>query len=67
MREAFLNGWQAHRIGVGSDCNPYHEKTQGWSHNQWIMGWCARFDAIKHGGSRALDQEDGCTGGQTCE
>ena len=45
----YQDGWAAHENGVACDDNPYNEKTQQASHNQWMKGWCARFSAIKHG------------------
>lgn len=46
----YLDGWDAHRNGIQDpDSNPYHEKLQPRSHLAWLSGWCARFDAIKHG------------------
>jgi hypothetical protein len=47
--EAFLNGWHAHRVSVASsDDNPYDDTRQSYSFNQWVEGWCARHDAVKH-------------------
>lgn len=46
---AYLDGWHSHRLGGEVDNNPYDEKRQAYSHNQWLSGWCARFSAIKHG------------------
>lgn len=57
--EAYLNGWHAHKAGLVSGDNPYDEAKQFYSDNQWVSGWCARFDAIKHGYSLSLDLETG--------
>lgn len=48
--ESYLNGWMAHKNGVNySNYNPYNEKNQAISHDQWHSGWVDRFNAIKHG------------------
>ncbi len=57
--EAYLNGWHAHKNGEVSGLNPYLEGIQEYSNNQWISGWCARFEAIKHEKSLELDLETG--------
>lgn len=59
--EAYLNGWHAHGNGIETEANPYNENYQQYSHNQWLSGWCSRFDAIKHGKDLSLDDETGFT------
>jgi len=45
----FLDGWHSHRLhGSPMPENPYSEDKQPFSHHQYIAGWCARLDAIKH-------------------
>lgn len=54
---AFLDGWAAHYSDKDQDQNPYDIDLQSKSHNEWVSGWCARFNAIKHGLDLSLDQE----------
>lgn len=55
--EAYLNGWMAHKNGVKySNRNPYNEKTQAISYDEWHSGWCDRFNSIKH--DRELKYDD---------
>lgn len=54
--EAFRNGWLAHEAAdVPVDANPYDKKTQEFSNIQWESGWCARFNALKHGNLQEND------------
>jgi len=59
--EAYLNGWHAHKDGIENTANdnPYLEATQQYSNNQWLSGWCGRFEAIKHDKSLELDMKTG--------
>lgn len=45
----YKDGWLAHNNDIDVDDNPYNEKSQQFSHEQWKHGWCARFSVIKHG------------------
>lgn len=57
---AYIDGWNAHRLGVRVEDNPYSETTQAYSNSQWLSGWCRRFGAVKHGEDTAeLDDKDG--------
>lgn len=53
---AFLDGWTANNLGIAfhSANNPYNEISQNCSHNQWILGWQARFNAIYGSGVKDL-------------
>lgn len=53
----YMDGWFAHKKDLGT-VNPYDEKTQSYSHNQWTSGWCDRFSAIKHRLDLSLDDEE---------
>lgn len=46
---AHKDGWQAHSFGKQTNDNPYDKFIQAYSHAEWESGWCARFDALKHG------------------
>lgn len=59
MTEAYLNGWHCHEKGLVSGNNPYNESFQFYSYNQWLSGWCGRFEAIKRGKDLSLDIETG--------
>ncbi len=58
--EPYINGWFSHKndIANNDDENPYFEKSQKYSHMQWLSGWCARFSAVKHGLDLSLDDMD---------
>lgn len=56
--ESYINGWFAHKGERSQEENPYKEKVQEYSHNQWISGWCDRFSAVKHGLDLSLDEMD---------
>lgn len=45
---AFLDGWIANKLDIAfhTSSNPYNEISQNCSHNQWILGWQARYNAI---------------------
>lgn len=53
---AFRDGWFAHKGGFATGENPYNETLQWSSHHEWLSGWCARFEAIKHGKDTSLDE-----------
>lgn len=53
---AYVDGWLAHKNMIEQSKNPYDEKTQTRSNSEWLNGWCARFDAIKHNKSLDLDE-----------
>lgn len=52
---AYHDGWLAHSNGVDCDQNPYDERRQMRSHNEWNSGWFGRFGHIKNG--RDLPEE----------
>lgn len=56
--ESFINGWFTHKNKKKTEQNPYNEDTQVKSHTEWMLGWSARFNAIKHQGSLALDEHE---------
>lgn len=57
----YLDGWHAHKDGIGADENPYNERTQQASFSQWSAGWCLRFQRAKHdqNGQEDFDNEYG--------
>lgn len=52
---AYIDGWLAHKNGCDINVNPYNEVSQEKSHSDWVCGWCARFNAIKHELDMTLD------------
>lgn len=52
----YMDGWCAHKEGCISGSNPYDDLTQAFSCRRWLSGWCARFEAIKHGSPLDLDE-----------
>jgi hypothetical protein len=43
--ESYINGWNAHRLGVDVKKNPYDPNSQRWSNSQWNAGWHSRSTA----------------------
>jgi hypothetical protein len=45
--EAFMNGWNAHRLGIPleNQYNPYYpfKDSMHYSYHQWEQGWMMRF------------------------
>lgn len=54
-RVEYMDGWFAQRDDLSVDKNPYDKRLQSKSFSLWESGWCARFNAIKHGLDLALD------------
>lgn len=55
--DAYMDGWHAQRLGAKRNFNPYNMEKQYCSWGQWDNGWGARYDAVKHGLSLELDEE----------
>ncbi len=45
--QVYLEGWEAHTIGIDFNDNPYDLESQLWAHLEWFRGWIEHAEPVK--------------------
>ncbi len=46
--QVYLEGWEAHILGIDLNDNPYDLESQDWARIEWLLGWIEHSVAVKY-------------------